>query len=131
MRMEISFQHYNMRSHPPMIQKTNEIKLCISSTFTIWMTLPIEAWKYFGWVDTFRSLWVIICFARSVLRVKTTSRKLSINKNSIPSNFHLARMPPRPPLVGKCLAKMQLAAKLTGTRPDPDMIHHIIWARPG
>ena len=46
---------------------------------------------------------------------------------SIPSNFHLARMLLRPPLVGKCLAKMQLAAKLTGTRPDPDMIHHIIW----
>ena len=46
---------------------------------------------------------------------------------SIPSNFHFARMLLRPPLVGKCLAKMQLAAKLTGTRPDPDMIHHIIW----
>ena len=46
---------------------------------------------------------------------------------SNPPNFHLARMLPRPPLVGKCLDKMQLAAKLTGTRPDPDMIHHIIW----
>ena len=57
------------------------------------MTLAKEAWKYFGWVDTFPSLWVVIC----LLRVKTTSRKLSINKNPIPSNFHLTR------LVGKCL----------------------------
>ena len=32
-----------------------------------------------------------------------------------------------PPLVGKCLGKMRLAAKLTGTWPDADMIHHIIW----
>jgi len=57
------------------------------------MTLAKEAWKYFGWVDTCPSLWVVIC----LLRVKTTSRKLSINKNPIPSNFYLTR------LVGKCL----------------------------
>ena len=76
-----------------MIQKTNEIKLCISSTFSVGMTLAKEAWKYFGWVDTFPSLWVVIF----LLRVKITSRKVSINKNPIPSNFHLTR------LVGKCL----------------------------
>ena len=69
-----------------------------------------RVWKYFGWINTFRSLWVVICFARS-LRVKTTSRKLSVNKNSFPSNFHLARMgcpPARPPLVGECLTPVEL-----------------------